>query len=101
MQSYMLYSQAMSKSDWFLYIIETACGKLYTGITTDVNRRFKQHERGTGAKYLRGKDPLTLRLTVACENRSTATQLELKVKKLPRSEKLALIGSPHEVYQLL
>ena len=91
----------MSRSDWFLYIIETANGQLYTGITTDVERRFKEHESGKGAKYLRGKSPLTLQLKVSCEDRSIATQLELKVKKLSRLAKLDLIQSPHKVHQLL
>lgn len=91
----------MSSNDWFLYIIETVSGQLYTGITTDVDRRFKEHESGKGAKFLRGKSPLTLRLKVACENRSIATQLELKVKKLPRPVKLDLIQSPEKVLELL
>ena len=84
----------MSSSDWFLYIIETANGQLYTGITTDVSRRLAEHESGKGAKYLRGKNPLTLRVTVPCEDRSQATQLELKIKKLPRTQKLKFIKSP-------
>ena len=84
----------MSSSDWFLYIIETANGQLYTGITTDVSRRLAEHESGKGAKYLRGKTPLTLRVTVPCNDRSQATQLELKIKKLPRTQKLKFIKSP-------
>ena len=84
----------MPASDWFLYIIETANGQLYTGITTDVSRRLAEHESGKGAKYLRGKTPLTLRVTVPCADRSQATQLELKIKKLPRTQKLKFIKSP-------
>ena len=45
---------------WFLYLIRTADNKLYTGITTDVERRYQQHQSGKGAKALRGKGELTL-----------------------------------------
>lgn len=87
----------MSRSQWFLYILETANGHLYTGITTDVTRRLNEHEQGKGAKYLRGKNPLTLRLSMPCEDRSVASQLEHKVKRLSRTEKLALIRTPERL----
>ncbi len=45
---------------WFLYLIRTADNKLYTGITTDVERRYQQHQSGKGVKALRGKGELTL-----------------------------------------
>ncbi|MGP6213224.1 DNA damage response exodeoxyribonuclease YhbQ, partial [Escherichia coli] len=45
---------------WYLYLIRTADNKLYTGITTDVERRYQQHQSGKGAKALRGKGELTL-----------------------------------------
>ena len=88
-------------TDWFVYIIETNSGTLYTGITTDVERRFNEHVTGKGAKYLRGKGPLTLRLSYACCDRSVASQLECKVKQLSRSEKLALIQAPDRLSSLL
>ena len=48
---------------WYLYILECGDGTLYTGITDDVQRRFKAHSQGKGAKYTRGRGPLTLRYT--------------------------------------
>lgn len=84
----------MSESQWNLYIIETRTGTLYTGITTDVARRLLEHEQGKGAKYLRGKGPLSLKLTFPCSDRSQATQLEIKVKQLSKSDKLTLINTP-------
>ncbi len=46
--------------EWYLYLIQTAAGALYTGVSTDVERRFTAHSRGQGAKALRGRGPLTL-----------------------------------------
>jgi putative endonuclease len=79
------------KSTWHLYILECADGSLYTGITTDVSRRIKQHESGEGAKYTRGRAPLKLLYTKKFKSRSAASKRELEVKKMSREEKLDLI----------
>ncbi|GIU52464.1 MULTISPECIES: GIY-YIG nuclease family protein [Shewanella] len=81
--------------EWFLYIVKCHNGHLYTGITTDVNRRFAEHQAGgaKGAKYLKGKGPLTLVYQENAVDRSAATKRELAVKKLNRSNKLDLIAS--------
>jgi putative endonuclease len=65
---------------------------LYCGITTDVERRFKQHLKGTGAKALRGKSPLLLvwRRPIAL-NRSDASKIEWRIKQLTKLEKEALV----------
>jgi putative endonuclease len=81
-------------SDWFLYVIETSGGHLYTGITTDVARRLAEHETGKGAKFLRGKTPLALRCQYAAGNRSLASKLEARVKSLSKTDKLRLIQQP-------
>ncbi len=47
----------MADTQWSIYIVRNRLGSLYTGITTDVERRFNQHQNGTGAKALRGKGP--------------------------------------------
>ena len=85
---------------WFIYILETNQGTLYTGITTDVERRLQEHGLGKGAKYLRGKGPLTLRFCYQCEGRSVASQLEIKIKRLNRQKKLALIKKPDLIQNL-
>lgn len=77
---------------WQLYIVRTAAGVLYTGISNDVPRRLRQHQRGTGAKALRGKGPLELLLTCEAGDRALASRLEYQVKQLPRREKLRLIA---------
>ncbi|CAK9883765.1 MAG: hypothetical protein XXXJIFNMEKO3_00138 [Candidatus Erwinia impunctatus] len=81
----------MTDSVWFLYILQTANGLLYTGITTDVPRRVLQHQQGKGAKALRGKGPLTLRFHCTGGDRAAASRLEYHVKQLDRAKKLRLI----------
>ncbi|NWF37181.1 GIY-YIG nuclease family protein [Mariprofundus sp. KV] len=76
---------------WSLYLIRCNSGQLYTGITTDVDRRFAEHQQGKGAKFLRGKGPLELVFTALIGDRSDALKMEIRVKKLRRSEKEALI----------
>ena len=79
------------ENTWKLYILRCADGTLYTGITTDVERRFAEHSSGKGAKYTRGRAPLELVHSEDCGDKSTALKRELEVKALPREEKLKLI----------
>ena len=80
-------------SEWSLYIVRCNNGSLYTGITTDVGRRFNEHQSSSSksAKYLRGKGPLTLVFKEEIGNRSEASIAEARVKKLSRTEKDSLI----------
>ena len=81
-------------SQWFLYMIECADGRVYTGITTDVERRFAEHSAGgvKGAKALRGKGPLKLVFKQPMDDRSAASIAESAVKKLSKQQKLLLIA---------
>jgi putative endonuclease len=81
-------------SDWYLYIIRCRDGTLYTGITTDVGRRFAEHQRGTGARYLKGRSPLVLQLQKKVGDRRLALKMENRVKRLSRAEKENLISVP-------
>ncbi|MDX5336253.1 MAG: GIY-YIG nuclease family protein [Marinobacter sp.] len=78
---------------WYLYLVRTRTGSLYTGITTDVERRFSEHQAGApkGARSLRGKGPLTLAFQASVGNRSRASQLEWQVKRWSKARKEALI----------
>lgn len=76
---------------WYLYLIQTEQGTLYTGITTDVTRRLSQHLAGCGAKSLRGRGPLTIVYHSAVGDRSSALKLEYRVKRLSRQQKLQLV----------
>ena len=81
------------ESVWYLYILRCRDDTLYTGITTDVEKRLEAHSSGRGAKYTRGRGPLTLVYQEECGTHSDALKRELAVKALTRSEKEALIGS--------
>ncbi|MDN0074982.1 GIY-YIG nuclease family protein [Crenobacter sp. SG2303] len=74
---------------WFLYVIECAGGRLYTGISTDVARRYAQHAAGKGARYTRLNSPERLLLTVEYVDRSSALKAEYAFKQLPATEKRA------------
>lgn len=86
---------------WFLYMIQTRHSTLYTGVTTDVERRLSQHASGKGAKYLRGKAPLTLVFHQEVESKGVALSLEAKVKKLTKVKKLDLISGRLSLLSLL
>lgn len=77
----------------FVYILLCKDDTLYTGYTTDVDNRLQVHESGKGAKYTRGRGPLKLVYVEQLHSKSEALQQEIKIKKLSRKEKLALISS--------
>ncbi|GKV90138.1 GIY-YIG nuclease family protein [Pectobacterium carotovorum] len=78
-------------SHWYLYILRTVAGTLYTGITTDVSRRLNQHQTGKGAKALRGKGELTLVFHCLVGDRSDALKLEYRIKQLSKNQKERLV----------
>lgn len=88
---------------WWLYILETVHGQLYTGVTTDVDRRFEEHTKGApkGARALRGKAPLILRYRCIIGSKSAALRAEYAVKRLPRTRKLDLIAGSVALSELI
>lgn len=88
----------MSSKKWFVYIIETKSGLLYTGITTDPERRLKEHQTGPkGAKFMRGKGIKGMVFLQEGRNRSEVSKLEARIKKLKRSQKQQLINGAFEL----
>ena len=80
-------------SQWYVYIIRATDQSLYTGITTDVERRYAEHQSGrAGAKYFRGRSPEQLVLVESGHDRSSASIREAQIKKLSRQQKLEMIG---------
>ncbi len=76
-------------------MIRASDRSLYTGISTDVERRFSQHQRGVGAKYFHaGRRPEQVVFCEAGHDRSSASRREAAIKKLPRSEKLRMTQMP-------
>lgn len=79
------------ESKWYLYILRCKDETLYTGITTDVDRRLEAHRSGKGAKYTRGRAPLELVYREECGSHSDALKRELLIKALSRQEKITLL----------
>jgi len=89
-------------SSWFVYVLRTSAGHLYTGITTDLDRRLAEHSGGArGARSLRGKGPLTVVFQHPAENRSEASRLEAGIKKLGRLDKERLVAGDQNLLQRL
>jgi putative endonuclease len=84
-----------SRSHWSVYLIRCRDRSLYTGITTDVDRRFAEHQRqdGRGARYLRGRGPLRLVFRHSIGSRGRALEIERRIKRLPKSKKERLVRS--------
>ena len=78
---------------WLVYILQCGDGTLYTGITDDLPHRLEMHRAGKGAKYTRGRSPLTLVYLENADSYSEALKREYRIKQLPRVEKLKLIES--------
>jgi len=80
-------------SDHYVYVLECADGTLYTGYTTDVERRVAEHDAGEGAKYTRGRTPVELVYRERFESRSAAMSREHELKQLSRTEKERLVDA--------
>ena len=81
---------------WWVYILRCSDDTLYTGYTDDVERRCAVHNSGKGAKYTRGRGPVSVVYREECTDRSAAKRREAAVKKLSRKEKLELVSSKKE-----
>lgn len=80
---------------YFVYMLECGDGSLYTGITTDVTRRLREHKEGKGAHYTRARRAVRVVYTERLPDRSSALRREAELKRLPRAKKLALArGAP-------
>lgn len=78
-------------NNWYVYIVECKNGSLYTGITTDLERRVKEHREGEGAKYTRANKIKKLVFSESCATRSDASKREIEIKKMSRAQKVLLI----------
>lgn len=73
-----------------MYLVRCADDSIYTGISNDVAARLAMHDRGKGARYTRGRGPVTLLVAFRCATKPRALQVEYAVKRLPRAAKLEL-----------
>ncbi|WP_246119392.1 GIY-YIG nuclease family protein [Aliikangiella coralliicola] len=80
---------------WYVYIIQSSDERLYTGITTDIQRRWSEHLNSKkGAKFFRGRKPKALLFIFQAENRSEASTVEAKIKRMKKADKINMINSP-------
>jgi homoserine kinase type II len=77
---------------WVVYIVRCADNSLYTGITNNMKKRLEAHNQGTAAKYTRSRRPVKLLITSTKMDRSEVMRLEIKIKKLPKTQKIATLG---------
>ena len=77
---------------WWVYVLRCADRSLYTGVTTDPERRVREHDRGTASRYTRARRPVELVHVEPAETKGDALRRELRIKRLPRAAKLSLIG---------
>jgi len=80
-------------SRWIVYVLRCADGSLYTGITNDLPRRLAAHRAGTASRYTRARGPVRVVHREPAPDRGAALRREAAIKRLPRTAKLALIGS--------
>jgi len=78
---------------WLVYILLCGDGTLYTGVTDDLPHRLEMHRAGKGAKYTRGRCPLSVAYWEEAESYSAALKREYQIKQLSRTEKMNLIES--------
>ena len=79
---------------WYVYVIECKDGKLYTGITNNLERRVRDHNSGSASKFTKYRAPVKLLYTESYPNKPQALRREAQIKRLKRTEKLVLIKSP-------
>lgn len=82
---------------YYIYVLKCVDNTLYTGIASDVRRRFSEHCAGkkTGAKYTRAHKPECIEAVWSVATRSQALRVEAYIKKKTKEEKINLFSSPH------
>lgn len=78
---------------WFVYLLECRDGSIYTGIATDVERRYAMHVAGKGARYTRAQPPMRLLASFEFDDRAKASRVEYAIKQLSPAQKRAICTS--------
>ncbi len=80
---------------WITYLLLCADGKIYCGVTNNMEKRLDAHNRGTASRFTRARLPVTLLATGRAMGKAEALRLEYRIKRLPRNRKLAALTSAH------
>ncbi|HXP98790.1 MAG TPA: GIY-YIG nuclease family protein [Solirubrobacteraceae bacterium] len=80
-------------SEAWVYVLRCGDGSLYTGWTNDLNRRIARHTAGKASRYTASRLPVELVASWSMSDRSSAMREEMRIKRLPRTQKLALVQS--------
>lgn len=87
------FARRALRLDWFVYLLQCADQSIYTGITTDLNRRMLEHNSGKkGAKYTRSRRPVELVWMRPCRSQGEALRLEMRIKRMSRTEKIKMVS---------
>jgi putative endonuclease len=86
-------AKAKLETGWWVYVLRCADGTLYTGVTTDCDRRLLQHNAGTASKYTRSRRPVAMAYRERAKSHGAALRREIAIKKLSRPAKDALIAT--------
>ena len=78
------------RKNWIVYILLCKDATFYTGISNDINRRLLEHEKGSGAKYTRGRGPFKIVYEAFFNTASEASKEEYRIKKLSKAQKITL-----------
>jgi putative endonuclease len=77
---------------WCVYVLKCRSNFIYIGLTNNIDKRLKEHEKGTGSKFVRSRRPFELVKTISCKNAAEARRLEYSLKRLKRSRKIEVLG---------
>lgn len=85
-----------NSSDWCVYVLKCRNNYLYIGITNNLERRLKEHENGTGSKFVRTWRPFETVKTIPCKDGREARSLEYRLKRMNREQKILILGLKSE-----
>jgi putative endonuclease len=80
-----------AKKSWVVYILRCNDNSLYTGLTSDIEKRLIAHNKGIASKYTRARLPVKLIIMSGCMNRKEAMRLEIRIKRMPKDKKIAAL----------
>ena len=81
---------------WWVYLLQCRGGRLYCGVTVDLDARWAAHVSGKGARFTRAFPPEAILASMKVEGQAEALRLERRIKRLPKGQKVAALSVPHQ-----